>query len=116
MMRQATWAELNRNVLVKAVRSVYEQLGLRLTHAKLGQAVPVAGVVINSALTAKLVDNTFRRAQAVYRLRIISEKYGLDPQVWAMTAGGTSGPIQPVVGVVEVLDNVRALEGPHERG
>ena len=44
--------------------------------------VPFAGVVINGSVNAGLTHQTFRRAEAVYRLRFLSEKYCIDPGEW----------------------------------
>jgi EcsC protein family len=108
MMRQGTWKQLNEHVLVRAIARVYQLLGLRLTQRKLAQAVPFVGVGLNAALSAQLTEQTFRRAQAVYRLRSLSETYGIDAGEWMDGAppvspdpGGPSG--EPVVDVVEAL-------------
>lgn len=82
MMRRATWAQLNSHALVKVIDAVFKALGLRLTHQKLGQAVPFAGVLINGGLSAQMADHTYRRARDVYRLRFLSEKYSIDPAAW----------------------------------
>ena len=86
MMRQATWEQLNKHALVKLIQRVYVQLGERLTKRKLAQAVPVAGVFINAGLSAQMADGTYRNARDVYRLRFLSEKYGIDPDDWAEDA------------------------------
>ncbi|MGB3763433.1 MAG: EcsC family protein [Ornithinimicrobium sp.] len=83
MMRRATWAELNQNALVKLIDQVFLRLGERLTKRKLAQAVPVAGVLLNAGLSAQMADATYRTARDVYRLRFLSEKYGIDPATWS---------------------------------
>ena len=83
MMRRATWNQLQRNQLVNVIQKVSVALGFRLTHAKLAQAVPVAGAVVNGGLNAWFVQRTFERAQHAYRLRFLTEKYNLDPTRWA---------------------------------
>lgn len=105
MMRQATWNELNKHLLVQALQKVYQRLGLRLTQRKLAQVVPIAGIGINAALTASLVDKTFERAQAVYRLRTLSEKYGIDPNEW-WSGTSVDDSDEEIVDVVEILDDV----------
>jgi hypothetical protein len=82
MMRQATWGQLRRHWLVNAIEHAYKALGLTLTKKKLAQAVPVAGAVLNAGVNAGLVRQAFRRAEAVYRLRFLSEKYDIDPAEW----------------------------------
>lgn len=112
MMRRATWNELNKHLLVKVLQKVYQRLGLRLTQRKLAQLVPVAGIGINAALTASLVDKTFERAQAVYRLRALSEKYGIDPGEWTSSSAPTLSD-EEIVDVDEILEETRAID---ERG
>lgn len=115
MMRQATWKQLNEHVLVRAIAKVYQMLGLRLTQRKLAQTVPFVGVGLNAALSAQLTEQTFRRAQAVYRLRALCETYGIDPREWmdaspsdAPDVGGSAG--EAVVDVIEILEGERAEE------
>ena len=86
MMRQPTWAQLNRHALVKLIDRVFAQLGEKLTKQKLGQAVPVAGVFINAGLSAHMTDTTFRAARDIYRVRFLSDKYGIDPRSWSAGA------------------------------
>jgi hypothetical protein len=83
MMRQATWKQLQRHQMVNVIQTVVTSLGFNLTKKKLAQVVPVAGVVINGGLNARLAQNTFKRAQDAYRLRFLTEKYGLDAASWA---------------------------------
>lgn len=85
MMRKATWAQLNNHALVRVIEAMFKALGLRLTKQKLGQAVPVAGVLINGGLSAQMADQTYRRARDVYRLRFLSEKYSIDASAWVTT-------------------------------
>lgn len=82
MMRQATWKQLNEHVLVRVIGRVYQVLGLRLTQRKLAQTVPFVGVGVNAALSANMTRHAYQRAEDVYRLRFLSEKYDVDPQDW----------------------------------
>ncbi|MBE1534578.1 EcsC family protein [Actinomadura algeriensis] len=82
MMRQATWRQLNEHVLVRVIQRVYQALGFKLVHRKLAQTVPVVGIGINAALSANMTRHVYQRAEDVYRIRFLSEKYGLDPQSW----------------------------------
>ncbi|ORB66675.1 EcsC family protein [Mycolicibacterium tusciae] len=83
MMRRATWKQLQRHQMVNVIQRVVTSLGFNLTKKKLAQIVPVAGAVINGGLNARLAQNTFNRAQSAYRLRFLTEKYNLDPKMWA---------------------------------
>ena len=82
MMRQPTWEELHKHALVKLIDQVFAALGEKLVKRKLAQAVPVAGVLINAGLSAHMADSAYRNARGAYRLRFLSEKYGIDPNGW----------------------------------
>lgn len=82
MMRKATWEQLTKHQLVKVVEAVFKALGVKLTHKKLAQAIPVVGVAINGGLNAKMANDTVERAHTAYRLRFLTEKYGLDASAW----------------------------------
>jgi hypothetical protein len=77
---------------------------LILTKKKLAQAVPVAGALINAGVNAGLIRQAFRRAEAVYRLRFLSEKYGIDPAEWCREFPTGSDEAEPVVQVDEELE------------
>lgn len=82
MMRQATWQQLNEQVLVRVIARVYQVLGLKLTQRKLAQTVPFVGVGLNAALSANMTKHVYQRAEDVYRVRFLSEKYNLNPKDW----------------------------------
>nr|WP_238356562.1 EcsC family protein [Kribbella italica] len=114
MMRQATWKQLNEHLLVRAIGKVYQILGLRLTQKKLAQTVPFVGVGLNAALSASLTERTFRRAQAVYRLRTLSETYGIDPEEWmprSPSPENDDAAGEAAVDVMAVLDAERDASG-----
>jgi EcsC protein family len=104
MMRQAAWKQLNKHVLVNVIQRVYAALGFKLTKAKLAQAVPVAGAMINGAVNAGLIHQAFRRAEAVYRLRFLSEKYDIDPAEWRRDAPAGSDDAEDIVQIDEELE------------
>jgi hypothetical protein len=81
MMRNPSWTQLNEKVLVRLIARMYESLGLRLTKRKLAEVVPFVGVGVNAALNAAITRDVYRRAEDAYRLRFLSEKYGVNP--WA---------------------------------
>lgn len=113
MMRHATWRQLNEHVLVRVIAKAYSLLGLRLTQKKLAQTIPVVGIGLNAALSAQLTDQTFRRAGAVYRLRFLSEKYGIDPAGWLRESHDSSAASpEDIVDVDELLQHeiIEALE------
>jgi hypothetical protein len=104
MMRQTAMAQLKNHVLVKVIDRVYAALGGNLTKRKLAQAVPIAGAVINASVNAGLIHQTFRRAEVAYRLRFLSDKYGIDPDEWRRDAPAGSDKAEDVVRVDEELE------------
>ncbi|GAA4826130.1 hypothetical protein GCM10023353_39080 [Tomitella cavernea] len=82
MMRRTTMATLSQNQIVRVIETVFKALGVKMTRKKLAQAVPVAGALINGGMNAQLAAHTYSRALTAYRLRFLTEKYGLDPAEW----------------------------------
>jgi hypothetical protein len=109
MMRRATWNQLQRHQMVNVIQKVVTSLGFNLTKKKLAQIVPVAGAVINGGLNARLAQNTFNRAQAAYRLRFLTEKYGLDASEWAPDVVDVEFTEVPLID--EVIDAELASDG-----
>jgi hypothetical protein len=61
-----------------------------------------------------MTRHTYQRAEDVYRLRFLSEKYGLDPQEWLQDLEPTDDDLEPAMelpDVAEMLDEERRLEG-----
>lgn len=115
MMRQATWQQLNEQVIVRAVLRIYQMLGLRLTQRRLAQLVPFVGVVINGGLSANMTKQVYQRAEDVYRLRFLSEKYGLDPDEWikgAVQLDDHDDVPSVVPSVLDVLEEERSAAEP----
>ncbi|WP_449061514.1 EcsC family protein [Planomonospora algeriensis] len=115
MMRRATWRQLNEQVLVTVIGRVYEALGFLLTRRKLAQTVPLVGVAINAALSANMTRHVYQRAEDVYRIRFLSEKYGLDPQEWLQGAAHVPGDPESGTGLPDVagiLDEERSSPVP----
>lgn len=82
MMRQATWKELQKDVLVKFIQTVFAKIGVRLTHKRLAQIVPVLGGVISAGLSYDMLSRALRDATRVYRVRYLSEKYEMSFDEW----------------------------------
>jgi hypothetical protein len=112
MMRQATWKQLQQHQTVNIIQTVVTSLGFKLTQKKLAQVVPVAGVVINGGLNARLARNTFNRAQDAYRLRFLTEKYELDAASWAPDVSDAEVTDLPLID--EIVDAEIASETPDE--
>lgn len=77
LARRKTWEALNKNVMTGVIRSVFGRFGVRLTQKKLGQAVPVVGILVGAGLNAATVHGVAEAAEMVYRERFLREKYGL---------------------------------------
>jgi hypothetical protein len=82
MARNPTHAQLDKYVLIKATKAFMKLLGFRVTHQRLAQFIPFAGVVLNAGTNAAAVTTLSERAQAAYRLRFLTEKYDLDASTW----------------------------------
>lgn len=78
LVRRKAWAELNERLIVRIITEMFERLGLVITKRKLGQAIPVAGVVIGAGLNASYLRSVGRDAELAYRMRFLAEKYDLD--------------------------------------
>lgn len=92
-----TWGQLEQPQLTNAAQRMFASLGFKLARRKVGQVVPVVGAVINGGLNARLAAKTFDRAQQAYRLRFLTEKYGLDAGCWAPRTAGTAPAGVPLI-------------------
>jgi len=77
LARRAAWEQLNKNAVTRVVKIVYGSLSMRITKEKLGQAVPIVGIVIGAGLNAELLARVTSDADHLYRQRFLREKYGL---------------------------------------
>jgi hypothetical protein len=76
LFRDATWATLNEKVLTKIAQQFANKFSVDLTKKKLGQFVPVAGMVAGAALNFALIDRIADAASDAYRERFLVEKSG----------------------------------------
>jgi hypothetical protein len=108
LARRKSWEELNKNVFTHVVTRVYQRLGYRLTQRKLGQAVPVLGIVIGAGMNVRLLAEVVDSANLMYRERFLIEKYGLDHEVSDVDVVA----VEDVVAVTEILDEeVAGIDG-----
>ena len=74
--KKATWEQLEKSVFVKIIQEIAKTLGIRLTKAKLAQAIPMMGAAVgggfNAYFTMKVCDSAFY----LYRERFLAKKYG----------------------------------------
>jgi hypothetical protein len=90
LMRGGNWAQLGEHMLVRIVHELYTRLGIRLTQRSLGRAVPVAGILIGAGMNATLLQRVVNDAHRAYRVRHLTEKYGLSDD--AFMSGSLPGP------------------------
>jgi len=104
LARNATWAQLNRNSVTRVMQVVYQQLGIKLTKQKLGQAVPVAGILIGAGLNARMLARLTEDADRLYRERFLRDKYGL-PEAVVQPAPVTDVDPADEILIAEVVDD-----------
>lgn len=86
MMRQATWRELQKDVVVKVIQTVFTKIGINLTHRRLAQVVPLVGGAFSAALSYDMLDRALRDATRVYRVRYLADKHGLSFEDWVVSS------------------------------
>ena len=101
LARKHTWEQLRQNVVTKVVEQVYAQLGIRLTQRKLGQAVPVVGVLIGAGMNAKTLSRVVDDAEHAYRKRHLQEKYGMVEDVPQPTVTAERDDTIPIVDILD---------------
>lgn len=77
LARNATWDTLNKHVLPRLTQKFAEAFGVRLTKQKLGQLVPVVGIVVGAGLNYRIVDQVTDAAYWSYRERFLNDKRGI---------------------------------------
>ena len=109
LARNASWAQLNNNNITQVVKVVYQRLGMKLTKQKLGQAVPIAGILIGAGLNARMLVKLTEDADRMYRERFLRDKYGLHLDVQpALVAAADPGD---EILIAEVVDDELNAEG-----
>lgn len=110
LARNASWAQLNKNSVTRVVHVVYKRLSIKLTKQKLGQAVPVAGILIGAGLNARMLAKLAEDADRLYRERFLRDKYGL-PHVAVQPAPDADGDPADEILIAEVVDDELNAEG-----
>jgi len=108
LARDKTWKELDKLVMTKVIRKVFERFGEKLIKRKLGQAVPVVGVLVGAGLNAATLNNVAEAAEMVYRERFLREKYGLPEEIPTVSAQADA------VDVSEILEAEIVQDGPEQ--
>ncbi len=106
LIRKKAWAELNEQVIVRIITEMFQRLGLVITKRKLGQAIPVVGVVIGAGLNASYLQSVAKDAELAYRMRFLAEKHDLDPSDLAPfpTADDATGAAGDYIDIQEIVD------------
>ncbi|GAA2122700.1 EcsC family protein [Nocardioides bigeumensis] len=76
LARSAPWEKLNQSMLTRVAQRFAAKFGQDLTKKKLGQLVPVAGVVVGAGMNYALVDSIAEAAYWSYRERFLRDKLG----------------------------------------
>lgn len=100
LARRKTHEELNKLVMTKVIRAVFGRFGVDLAKKKLGQAVPVVGILVGAGLNATTVSNVAEAAEMLYRERFLREKYGMPEP--------SEAPVAQHEDVVDVADILKA--------
>lgn len=115
LFRDATWAKLNEKVLTKIAQQFANKFSVGLTKKKLGQFVPVAGVLVGAGLNFALIDRIAAAANDAYRERFLIEKSGGTLADVADGAGSAASLDESVISVINLLEQEGALPAldPH---
>lgn len=76
LARRATWTVLQEHLLTRVAQRFANDMGTRLTQRKLGQLVPVAGILVGAGLNYHLLDDICDAAYWAYRERFLRDKRG----------------------------------------
>ena len=74
--KKTAWKDLEKASMVRVIQKVSKALGVRLTKAKLAQAVPIVGGVVGGGFNAYYTARVCDAAYQLYRERFLAEKYG----------------------------------------
>ena len=88
--KKKAWKTLEKHAFVEVVQQIARALGIRLTKAKLAQAVPIMGAAVGGGFNAYYTARVCDAAYHLYRERFLAKKYG--PGVIDLTAEPAEGP------------------------
>ena len=74
LTRGAPWVSLGQSALARVLQPMFKALALRMTKAKLGQIVPVAGVLAGAGMNYSMIDQVGKVAHWAYRERFLHDK------------------------------------------
>lgn len=76
--KKRAWKELEKSAFVRVIQEIAKALGIRLTKAKLAQAIPLVGAAVGGGFNAYFTMKVCDSAYYLYRERFLAEKYGAD--------------------------------------
>ena len=74
--RKKTWKTIEESAILVVIQRIAKALGIRLTKAKLAQAVPLLGAAVGGGFNAYYTARVCDAASHLYRERFLAEKYG----------------------------------------
>jgi hypothetical protein len=76
--KKRAWTQLEQHAFVQLMKQISTALGIRLTKAKLAQAIPIAGGAIGGGFNAYFTAKVCDAAYFLYRERFLASRYGAD--------------------------------------
>ena len=76
--RKKAWKDIEKTALATVIKEIAKALGVRLTKAKLAQAIPIIGAAVGGGFNAYYTARVCDAAYHLYRERFLAEKYGAD--------------------------------------
>ncbi|OAT78152.1 hypothetical protein A9B99_18615 [Mangrovibacter phragmitis] len=74
--KNQAWKQLEQHTFVQIIRQIASTLGIRLTKAKLAQAIPMTGAIVGGGFNAYFTSKVCEAAYYLYRERFLAELYG----------------------------------------
>jgi len=106
LARGATWTTLNRLALPRIAERFARAFGVRLTKQKLGQFVPVFGVLAGGGINYWLLNRVSEAAYWAYRERFINEKLGIAEMSVPEAPEPTGDEFdEPAIDVIDLLND-----------
>jgi YbbR domain-containing protein len=103
LARRAAWQQLDKNGVAQVVKKIYATLSMDITKKKLGQAVPVVGIITGAALNARMLAKVTSDAEHLYRERFLRERYGITAASPSASSSGAAGDSDSVA-IVDIVD------------
>lgn len=76
--KKRAWQQLEEHAFVQLIQRIASAFTIRLTKAKLAQAVPVLGAGIGAGYNAHFMANVCTAAHHLYRERFLAARYGVE--------------------------------------